>query len=43
MYAETPEHFASVVATYPALGAAYRRCCGTPPASIAALAAALGR
>ncbi len=44
VYAETPEHFASVVATYPALGAKIvGGCCGTPPASIAALAAALGR
>ncbi len=44
VYAETPEHFASVVATYPALGAGIvGGCCGTPPASIAALAAALGR
>jgi len=32
------------VATYPAMGAAIvGGCCGTPPASIAALAAALGR
>ena len=44
IYAETPEHFAAVVATYPALGAGIvGGCCGTPPASIAALAAALGR
>lgn len=44
VYAETPEHFAAVVATYPALGAGIvGGCCGTPPASIAALAAALGR
>ncbi len=44
VYAETPEHFAAVVATYPALGArVVGGCCGTPPASIAALAAALGR
>jgi 5-methyltetrahydrofolate--homocysteine methyltransferase len=44
VYAETPEHFAGVVATYPALGAGIvGGCCGTPPASIAALAAALGR
>jgi methionine synthase I (cobalamin-dependent) len=44
VYMETPEHFASVVATYPALGAKIvGGCCGTPPASIAALAAALGR
>ncbi len=44
VYAETPEHFAAVVSTYPALGAGIvGGCCGTPPASIAALAAALGR
>jgi len=44
IYDETPEHFAAVVATYPALGAGIvGGCCGTPPASIAALAAALGR
>ncbi len=44
VYDETPEHFAAVVATYPAMGAAIvGGCCGTPPASIAALAAALGR
>lgn len=44
VYLETPEHFASVVATYPAMGAGIvGGCCGTPPASIAALAAALGR
>jgi 5-methyltetrahydrofolate--homocysteine methyltransferase len=44
VYDETPEHFASVVATYPAMGAVVvGGCCGTPPASIAALAAALGR
>ncbi|HEX5640875.1 MAG TPA: homocysteine S-methyltransferase family protein [Thermoleophilia bacterium] len=44
IYGETPEHFAAVVATYPALGAGIvGGCCGTPPASIAALAAALGR
>jgi methionine synthase I (cobalamin-dependent) len=44
IYEETPEHFAAVVATYPALGAGIvGGCCGTPPASIAALAAALGR
>ena len=44
VYAETPEHFAAVVATYPTLGAGVvGGCCGTPPASIAALAAALGR
>ncbi|NLE21961.1 MAG: hypothetical protein GX624_04170 [Actinobacteria bacterium] len=44
VYDETPEHFAAVVSTYPALGAGVvGGCCGTPPASIAALAAALGR
>ncbi len=44
VYDETPEHFASVVATYPSMGAVIvGGCCGTPPASIAALAAALGR
>ena len=44
VYAETPEHFAGVVSTFPALGAGIvGGCCGTPPASIAALAAALGR
>jgi 5-methyltetrahydrofolate--homocysteine methyltransferase len=44
VYAETPEHFAAIVATYPALGAGIvGGCCGTPPASIAALAAALRR
>ena len=44
VYGETPEHFAAVVSTYPALGAAIvGGCCGTPPESIAALAAALGR
>ena len=44
IYEETPEHFAAVVATYPALGAGIvGGCCGTPPAAIAALAAALGR
>jgi 5-methyltetrahydrofolate--homocysteine methyltransferase len=44
VYEETPEHFAAVVATYPSLGAGIvGGCCGTPPASIAALAAALGR
>jgi 5-methyltetrahydrofolate--homocysteine methyltransferase len=44
VYGETPEHFAGVVSGYPALGAAIvGGCCGTPPASIAALAAALGR
>jgi 5-methyltetrahydrofolate--homocysteine methyltransferase len=44
IYDETPEHFAAVVSTYPAMGAGIvGGCCGTPPASIAALAAALGR
>jgi methionine synthase I (cobalamin-dependent) len=44
IYEETPEHFASVVATYPDMGAVIvGGCCGTPPASVAALAAALGR
>ena len=44
VYAETPEHFAAVVSAFPALGAGIvGGCCGTPPASIAALAAALGR
>ncbi len=44
VYAETPAHFAAAVAAYPALGAGIvGGCCGTPPASIAALAAALGR
>lgn len=44
VYQETPEHFAAIVARYPKLGAAIvGGCCGTPPASIVALAAALGR
>jgi len=44
VYGETPEHFAAVVSGYPALGARIvGGCCGTPPESIAALAAALGR
>ncbi len=44
VYGETPEHFAAVVSRFPALGAAVvGGCCGTPPASIAALNAALGR
>ena len=44
VYGETAEHFAAVVSTYPALGAAIvGGCCGTPPESIAALATALGR
>ncbi len=44
VYGETPEHFAAVVGGYPALGARIvGGCCGTPPESIAALAAVLGR
>jgi len=44
VYHETPEHFAGVVSGYPAAGAGIvGGCCGTPPASIAALAAVLGR
>jgi 5-methyltetrahydrofolate--homocysteine methyltransferase len=44
IYDETPEHFAAVVSSYPAMGARIvGGCCGTPPASIAALSAALGR
>ncbi len=44
VYGETPEHFAAVVGGYPALGAGIvGGCCGTPPESIAALSAALGR
>ena len=44
VYGETPAHFAAVVSTYPALGAGIvGGCCGTPPESIAALSAALGR
>jgi 5-methyltetrahydrofolate--homocysteine methyltransferase len=44
VYDETPEHFAAVVGGYPALGAGIvGGCCGTPPESIAALAAALER
>lgn len=44
VYDETPEHFASVVAGYPSRGAGIvGGCCGTDPAFIAALAAALGR
>ena len=39
-----PAHFAGIVATYPAAGAGIvGGCCGTPPESIAALAAALRR
>jgi 5-methyltetrahydrofolate--homocysteine methyltransferase len=42
VYDETPDHFAGIVATYPAAGAGIvGGCCGTPPESIAALAAAL--
>ena len=44
VYAETPEHFAGVVAGFPKRGAGIvGGCCGTTPAYIAALAAALGR
>ena len=44
VYSEAPEHFAAVVSRYPALGAGIvGGCCGTPPESIAALAAALRR
>jgi len=44
VYDETPAHFAGIVAAYPAAGAGIvGGCCGTPPESIAALAAALGR
>ena len=44
VYEETPEHFAAVVAGYPARGAGIvGGCCGTTPAFIAALAAKLGR
>jgi 5-methyltetrahydrofolate--homocysteine methyltransferase len=44
VYDESPEHFAAVVAGYPAQGAGIvGGCCGTTPAFIAALAAALGR
>jgi len=44
IYDETPEHFARFVSAYPAAGAGIvGGCCGTPPESIAALAAALGR
>ena len=44
VYDETPEHFASVVATYPSQGAGIvGGCCGTTPEYIAALAAILGR
>jgi 5-methyltetrahydrofolate--homocysteine methyltransferase len=44
VYGETSAHFAAVVGGYPRLGAGIvGGCCGTPPESIAALAAALGR
>lgn len=44
VYDETPEHFAGFVAGYVADGAGIvGGCCGTSPAFIAALAAALGR
>ena len=44
VYDETPQHFAAVVAGFPARGAGIvGGCCGTTPAHIAALAAALGR
>jgi len=44
VYGEPPEHFATRGAGYPARGASIvGGCCGTPPASIVALAAALGR
>ena len=44
VYDETPQHFAAVVAGFPSQGAGLvGGCCGTTPAHIAALAAALGR
>ncbi len=44
VYDETPEHFAAEVAGFPSRGAGVvGGCCGTTPAHIAALAAALGR
>ena len=44
LYDETPEHFAGIVSGFPARGAGIvGGCCGTTPAHIAALAAALGR
>ncbi len=44
VYDETPQHFAAVVAGYPARGAGVvGGCCGTTPDFIAALAEALGR
>ncbi len=42
-YEQTPEEFAAIVAAYPSYGAVIvGGCCGTTPAFIAALAAALG-
>ncbi len=44
VYDETPEHFAAIVAAFAGAGAGIvGGCCGTTPAFIAALAAALGR
>ena len=44
VYDESPEHFAAIVAGFPSRGAGIvGGCCGTDPAFIAALAAALGR
>ena len=44
VYGESPAHFAEVVAGFPSRGAGIvGGCCGTDPAFIAALAAALGR
>jgi 5-methyltetrahydrofolate--homocysteine methyltransferase len=44
VYAETAEHFAGIVSGFPDRGAGVvGGCCGTTPAFIAALAAALGR
>jgi 5-methyltetrahydrofolate--homocysteine methyltransferase len=44
VYAETPEHFAGVVSSFPGRGAGIvGGCCGTTPAFIAALSVALGR
>ena len=44
VYDETAEHFAAIVAGYPSHGAGLvGGCCGTDPAFIAVLAAALGR
>jgi 5-methyltetrahydrofolate--homocysteine methyltransferase len=42
VYDETPEHFAAIVAAFAGAGIV-GGCCGTTPAFIAALAAALGR